>query len=325
LGANAILGVSLAVAKAAAIALNLPLYRYIGGVNSHILPLPMMNIINGGLHADNAIDIQELMIMPVSANNVREAIRMGAEIFHHLKATLKAAGLNTNVADEGGFAPDFKSIEQALDFIITATEAAGYVPGKDIYIALDSAASEFYIDGKYVMRGINKSFTSNELITYYTKLIGNYPIISIEDAMAEDDHLGWKQITSSLKNKIQLVGDDLFVTNPEILTAGIKAGLANAVLIKPNQIGTLSETLDTIAIAHKAGYNTILSHRSGETEDTTIAHLAVACNSGQIKTGSLCRSERLAKYNELIRIEEDLSSSSSYFGRNVFARMEELC
>ena len=288
LGANAILGVSLATAKAAADAANMPLYRYVGGVNAHILPVPMMNIINGGQHANNKLDIQEFMIMPVAAENMAEAIRIGAEIFHELKHRLSEDGYNTAVGDEGGFAPNFSKADEALSYIMKAVEGAGYKAGKDIMLALDVAASEFYHDGKYVY---------------------------IEDPMAEDDHIGWKEITDLLGKKIQIVGDDLFVTNPVILAEGIEKGLANALLVKVNQIGTLTETLQAVQLAHRSGYRAILSHRSGETEDATIAHLAVATNCGQIKTGSLSRSDRMAKYNELLRIEEQLGSSAHYAGK----------
>jgi enolase len=316
LGANATLGVSLAVAHAAANSCGLPLYRYLGGAQAHVLPVPMMNIINGGAHADNAIDIQEFMIMPVGAESLAEAVRMGAEIFHALKAQLSNAGLNTNVGDEGGFAPNIESSDKALSFIMKAIEAAGYRPGEDIVLALDAASSEFHKNGKYELKGEGKSLDDDGLVKYYEDLIGRYPIISIEDAMAEDDHAGWKIITGLLGDKIQLVGDDLFVTNPRILAEGISEGLANAILVKVNQIGTLSETLQAVEMAHRAGYKAILSHRSGETEDSTIAHIAVATNCGQIKTGSLSRSDRLAKYNELIRIEESLAVGG-YAGHHI--------
>ena len=315
LGANATLGVSLAIAKAAADAAYLPLYRYIGGANAHILPTPMMNIINGGAHADNPIDIQEFMIMPVGAESMIDSIRMGCEIFHSLKKQLSDDGHNTNVGDEGGFAPNLKSADEALSYIMKAIKSAGYKAGDEIVLALDSASSEFHKKGKYHLDGEGKICSSEELIKYYENLIKKYPIVSIEDAMAEDDHKGWKQITDKLGDKIQLVGDDLFVTNPKILAKGIKDGLANAILVKVNQIGTLTETLQAVEMAHKAGYRAILSHRSGETEDTTIAHIAVATNCGQIKTGSLSRSDRLAKYNELIRIEEQLAGVGRYAGR----------
>lgn len=314
LGANAILGVSLAVAKAAADASNLPLYRYVGGVGAHILPVPLMNIINGGQHANNKLDIQEFMIMPVSSPTMADAIRVGAEIFHELKHRLSEDGYNTAVGDEGGFAPNFGKADEALSYIMKAIEGAGYKPGKDVMLALDVAATEFYHDGKYVLEGEGKSLDCGKLLKYYEGLVSKYPIVSIEDPMAEDDHLGWKEITDMLGKKIQLVGDDLFVTNPAILAEGIDKGLANALLVKVNQIGTLTETMQAVQLAHRSGYRAILSHRSGETEDATIAHLAVATNCGQIKTGSLSRSDRLAKYNELLRIEEELGSSAHYAG-----------
>jgi enolase len=312
LGANAMLGVSLAVARAAADSLGLPLWRYVGGANARVLPVPMMNIINGGAHADNKLDIQEFMIMPVKAASMHDAIRMGAEIFQELKMRLSEDGHATAVGDEGGFAPKFAKSEEALSYIMKAIEGAGYKPGDEVAIALDCAASEFYQDGKYIMEGEGKSFDFGKLLKYYEALVKQFPIISIEDPLAEDDHTGWKEITDLLGSKVQLVGDDLFVTNPKVLTEGIEKGLANALLVKPNQIGTLSETLDAVEIAHRAGYKAVLSHRSGETEDATIAHLAVATNCGQIKTGSLSRSDRLAKYNELIRIEEELGASAVY-------------
>ena len=315
LGANAILGVSLAVARAAAAALDLPLYRYLGGVSANTMPVPLMNIINGGAHADNAIDIQEFMIMPISAPSISEAIRMGAEVFHALRKSLQDAGHNTNVGDEGGFAPGLKSSDEALSFILKAIEAAGYKAGEDIVLALDAASTEFYKDGKYHLDGENKVLSSDELVAYYEELTNRYPIVSIEDAMSEDDHDGWKTITDRLGKKIQLVGDDLFVTNPKIFAEGIEKGLANSILIKVNQIGTLSETLEAVRLAHRSGYTAILSHRSGETEDNTISHIAVATNCGQIKTGSLSRSDRLAKYNELIRIEESLCGAEQYPGK----------
>ncbi len=318
LGANAILGVSLAVAKAGAANENVPLFEYLGGSKAITMPVPMMNIINGGAHADNPIDIQEFMIMPVSASSISDAIRMGAEIFHTLKKTLKDAGHNTNVGDEGGFAPNLKSADEALSFIMKSIEKAGYRPGEDIVIALDSASTEFYKNGIYDLEGEGKKLGSEELIKYYEKLIAGYPIKSIEDAMAEDDHAGWAAITRALGKKIQLVGDDLFVTNPAILAQGIKDNLANAILVKVNQIGTLTETLQAVEMAQAAGYNAVLSHRSGETEDTTISHIAVATNCGQIKTGSLSRSDRLAKYNELLRIEEYLGNKAVYPGKNIF-------
>lgn len=320
LGANAILGVSLAAAKAAANENKLPLYRYIGQANSNTLPVPMMNIINGGAHADNTVDLQEFMIMPLSAPSCSDAIRMGAEVFHALKGNLQAAGHNTNVGDEGGFAPGLRSSEEALEFIMKSIESAGYKAGEDIVIALDAASTEFHENGQYNLAGEGKILSSEQLVDYYTQLVNNYPIRSIEDAMSEDDHEGWKQITDALGDRVQLVGDDLFVTNPAILADGIEKGLANSILIKVNQIGTLTETLNAVTMAQNAGYTAVISHRSGETEDTTIAHLAVATNSGQIKTGSLSRSDRLAKYNELIRIEETLGSNAVYAGAKIFER-----
>jgi enolase len=317
LGANAILGVSLAVAKAAAEQSGLPLYQYLGGPRAHVLPVPMMNIINGGQHADNPIDIQEFMIVPVAAQSVADAVRMGSEVFHRLKADLKAAGHNTNVGDEGGFAPALNSADEAVEFIMAAIEGAGYRPGEDIYLALDVASTEFYRDGKYHLYGEGKTLSSPEMVTYLEDLVNRYPIISIEDGMAEDDWDGWKALTDALGARIQLVGDDLFVTNPERLRTGIEKGVANSILVKVNQIGTLSETLDAVEMAHRAGYTCVLSHRSGETEDTTIADIAVATNCGQIKTGSLARSDRLAKYNQLIRIEEELGPSAVYAGRSI--------
>ena len=317
LGANAILGVSLAVAKAAAEQSGLPLYQYLGGPRAHVLPVPMMNIINGGEHADNPIDIQEFMIMPVAAESVADAVRMGSEVFHRLKADLKAAGHNTNVGDEGGFAPALNSTDEALKFIMKAIEGAGYRPGEDIYLALDVASTEFYRDGKYHLEGEGKTLSSADMVKYLDDLVSRYPIISIEDGMAEDDWDGWKALTDAIGSRVQLVGDDLFVTNPERLRQGIEKGVANSILVKVNQIGTLSETLDAVDMAHRAGYTSVLSHRSGETEDTTIADIAVATNCGQIKTGSLARSDRLAKYNQLIRIEEELGPSAVYAGRSV--------
>lgn len=314
LGANAILGVSLAVAKAAADAHGMPFYRYIGGADAHILPLPLMNIINGGAHADNPIDIQEFMIVPASALSMKDAIRMGAEIFHHLKILLKDKGHNTNVGDEGGLAPALKSSYEALDFIMRAIIAAGYRPGVDVNLALDVAANEFYHDGQYHLRGEGKVLSAEGLIDYYEELISNFPIISIEDGLAENDWEGWYLLTKRLGGVVQLVGDDLFVTDPVRLQRGIREGVANAILIKLNQIGTLSETLKAIRTAKTAGYSCIISHRSGETEDTTIADLAVATNCGQIKTGSLSRSDRMAKYNQLMRIEENLSTQAVYAG-----------
>ena len=314
LGANAMLGVSLAVAKSAAESYGQHLYQYLGGVQAHVLPVPMMNIINGGAHADNPIDIQEFMIMPLKAESMADAVRMGAEVFHVLKKQLHDDGLSTSVGDEGGFAPNLKSTESALEYIMKAIKKAGYEPGKDIALALDAAATEFYKNKKYVLAGEGKTLSSEQMVKYYAGLVKKFPIISIEDAMGEDDHAGWKEITEELGDKIQLVGDDLFVTNPAILKKGIADGLANALLVKVNQIGTLTETLEAVRMAQTAGYGTILSHRSGETEDTTIAHIAVATNCGQIKTGSLCRSDRLAKYNELIRIEEYLCGTGQYAG-----------
>ena len=316
-GANAILGVSLAVAKAAAEAVSLPLYRYVGGVAARTLPVPMMNIINGGEHADNPIDIQEFMIMPVGAESLRDAVRVGAEIFHTLKSELKAAGHNTNVGDEGGFAPDIASTRDALDFIMGAVEKAGYNPGNDVMLALDAASTEFFADGKYNLKGENKVLTSSEMADYLAALVGDYPIISIEDGMAEDDWDGWVELTQKIGSKCQLVGDDLFVTNPVRLADGIARGAGNSILVKVNQIGSLSETLDAVNMAHKASYTAVMSHRSGETEDATIADLAVATNCGQIKTGSLARSDRLAKYNQLIRIEEELGPEAVYAGRTI--------
>ena len=316
LGANAILGVSMAVAKAMAAELDVPLYRYVGGTYAHVLPTPMMNILNGGAHADNPVDIQEFMIMPISALNFAEGLRMGAEIFHALKKQLKAEGYNTNVGDEGGFAPAVKSSDEALDFVMKSIEAAGYKPGEDVVIALDAASSEFYKDGKYVLEGEGKTLSSAEMVKYYEDLCSRYPIVSIEDGMAEDDWEGWSALTATLGDKIQIVGDDLFVTNVERLIRGIEEKAANAILVKVNQIGTLSETLDAIEMAKKAGFGIIISHRSGETEDPIIADLAVATNSGQIKTGSLSRSDRIAKYNQLLRIEEELDTNARYSGKS---------
>ena len=317
LGANAILGVSLAVAKAAAEEAGLPLYRYIGGAFSHTLPVPMMNIVNGGQHADNPIDIQEFMIMPVSADSIADAVRMGSEVFHNLKKKLHAAGHNTNVGDEGGFAPNLKSADEALGFIMQAVEAAGYTPGDDIMLALDCASTEYFKNGKYVMEGEGKTFSAEENVRYLEDLCNRYPILSIEDGMSEDDWEGWKMLTDALGGRVQLVGDDLFVTNPERLADGIAKGVGNSILVKVNQIGTLSETLQAVEMAHKARYTAVLSHRSGETEDSTIADIAVATNCGQIKTGSLSRSDRLAKYNQLIRIEEELGNAAVYAGRSI--------
>ncbi|SPF76704.1 Enolase [Aliiroseovarius pelagivivens] len=317
LGANAILGVSLAVAKAAADASALPLYRYVGGASARVLPVPMMNIINGGEHADNPIDIQEFMIMPVAAENIREAVRMGAEVFHTLKKELTAAGLSTGIGDEGGFAPNIGSTRAALDFIMSSIKKAGYTPGEDIYLALDCAATEYYKDGKYVLAGEGKSLTSEENADYLKALCDDYPIISIEDGMDEDDWDGWVALTKAIGDKVQLVGDDLFVTNPARLAMGIEKGAANSMLVKVNQIGSLSETLKAVDMAHRARMTNVMSHRSGETEDATIADLAVATNCGQIKTGSLARSDRLAKYNQLIRIEESLGATAEYAGRSI--------
>jgi enolase len=317
LGANAILGVSLAVAKAAAEASGLPFYRYIGGTSAHMLPVPMMNIINGGAHADNPIDIQEFMIMPVAAPTCADAIRTGAEIFHTLKKALKEEGHNTNVGDEGGFAPNLNSADEALGFIMRAIEKAGYKPGDDIVLAIDCAATEFFHDGQYVMEGEGRTLDSANMTRYLADLASRYPIVSIEDGMAEDDWLGWKELTDALGSRCQLVGDDLFVTNTERLSQGIADGIANSILVKVNQIGSLTETLDAVTMAQRAGYTAVISHRSGETEDATIADLAVATNAGQIKTGSLSRSDRLAKYNQLIRIEEELGDVARYAGRSV--------
>ncbi len=320
LGANAVLGVSLAVAKAAAEDVGLPLYRYVGGVFARTLPVPMMNIINGGQHADNPIDIQEFMIQPVAAASVAEGIRMGSEIFQALKKSLQAAGHGTNVGDEGGFAPNLKSADEALGFISKACEAAGYLPGEDVTFALDCAATEFYRDGKYAMQGEGKTLDSAGMVAYLADLVNRFPIASIEDGCSEDDWDGWAHLTAELGGRVQLVGDDLFVTNPERLRRGIKAGTGNSILIKVNQIGTLTETMDAMEIAHRAGMTTVMSHRSGETEDSTIADLAVAANCGQIKTGSLSRSDRTAKYNQLMRIEAELGSAARYAGRTILRR-----
>jgi len=317
MGANAILGVSMATAKAAADSVGLPLYRYIGGVSAHVLPCPMMNIINGGEHADNPIDIQEFMIMPVAAENIREAVRWGAEIFHTLKSELRAAGHNTNVGDEGGFAPNIASTRDALDFIMKSIEKAGYKPGEEVALALDAASTEFFSDGKYHLKGEDKVLSAGEMADYYAALCDSYPIISIEDGLAEDDWNGWKALTEKIGDRCQLVGDDLFVTNPTRLKDGIDRGIGNSILVKVNQIGSLSETLEAVNMAHKARFTAVMSHRSGETEDATIADLAVATNCGQIKTGSLARSDRLAKYNQLIRIEEDLGHAAVYGGENL--------
>ncbi|MDD9920897.1 MAG: phosphopyruvate hydratase [Boseongicola sp.] len=317
LGANAILGVSLATAKAAADFTAQPLYRYVGGTAARVLPVPMMNIINGGEHADNPIDIQEFMIMPVSAENIREAVRMGSEVFHTLKKELSAAGLSTGIGDEGGFAPNLSSTRDALDFILKAVEKAGYAPGDDIMLALDCAATEYFKDGAYVMAGEGKTLSSDENVEYLAALVADYPILSIEDGCSEDDWDGWKALTAALGDKVQLVGDDLFVTNPERLSRGIAEKAANSLLVKVNQIGTLSETLMAVDMAHRARFTSVMSHRSGETEDATIADLAVATNCGQIKTGSLARSDRLAKYNQLIRIEEMLDETAIYAGKSI--------
>ena len=315
LGANAILGVSLAVAKAAAETTALPLYRYVGGTTARVLPVPMMNIVNGGAHADNPVDFQEFMIMPVGASSIREAVRWGAEVFHVLKAALKKAGHNTNVGDEGGFAPNLPSAEAALDFCVKAIEQAGFKAGTDMFLGLDCAATEFFKDGKYHYEGEGKTRSIDEQVKYLAKLVGDYPIVTIEDGMSEDDWEGWHQLTQAIGNKCQLVGDDLFVTNVSRLSRGIREQTANSILIKVNQIGSLTETLAAVDMAHRAGYTAVMSHRSGETEDSTIADLAVATNCGQIKTGSLARSDRLAKYNQLIRIEEELGSQARYAGR----------
>ncbi|GBQ91787.1 phosphopyruvate hydratase [Gluconacetobacter johannae DSM 13595] len=317
LGANAILAVSLAVAKASAEELQVPLYRYVGGVYARTLPVPMMNIVNGGQHADNPIDIQEFMIQPVGAPTIADAVRVGSEIFAQLKKNLSAAGHNTNVGDEGGFAPGLKSADEALGFITKAVEAAGYRPGEDVTFALDCASTEFYRDGRYVMEGEGKNLDSAGMVAYLADLASRYPIVSIEDGLAEDDWEGWATLTATLGKTVQLVGDDLFVTNPDRLRRGIKAGVANSLLVKVNQIGTLSETLEAVEMAHRAGYTAVMSHRSGETEDSTIADLAVATNCGQIKTGSLSRSDRTAKYNQLIRIENELATAARYAGRTI--------
>ncbi|MFG6194972.1 phosphopyruvate hydratase [Nonomuraea sp. JJY05] len=318
LGANAILGVSLAVAKAAADSADLPLFRYVGGPNAHVLPVPMMNILNGGAHADTNVDIQEFMIAPIGAETFREAVRMGTEVYHALKSVLKEKGYATGLGDEGGFAPNLPSNRDALDLILVAIERAGYVPGEDVALALDVAATEFHKDGVYTIDG--KGLSAQELIEFYADLVANYPLVSIEDPLDEEDWAGWKAITEALGDKVQLVGDDLFVTNPERLERGIKEGTANALLVKVNQIGTLSETLDAVDLAHRNGYKCMMSHRSGETEDTTIADLAVAVNCGQIKTGAPARSDRVAKYNQLLRIEELLDDGARYAGRAAFPR-----
>ncbi|MEL6412047.1 MAG: phosphopyruvate hydratase [Pseudomonadota bacterium] len=317
LGANAILGVSLATAKAAADFTTQPLFRYVGGTSARTLPVPMMNIINGGEHADNPIDIQEFMIMPIAAENIRDAVRMGSEIFHTLKKELSAAGLATGIGDEGGFAPNIGSTREALDFVMKSIEKAGYKPAEDIYLALDCAATEYFKDGKYVLAGEDKTLSSEENAAYLAALVDDYPIISIEDGMSEDDWDGWKVLTDMVGDRIQLVGDDLFVTNPARLSDGIARGVANSMLVKVNQIGSLTETLQAVDMAHRARYTNVMSHRSGETEDATIADLAVATNCGQIKTGSLSRSDRLAKYNQLIRIEEALGDTAQYAGRSI--------
>ena len=320
LGANAILGVSLAAAKAEASAQGLPLYRYIGGADATLLPVPMMNIINGGVHADNPIDFQEFMIVPVGATSIAEAVRMGAEVFHALRHALKGAGHNTSVGDEGGFAPNLASTREALDFVMAAIAVAGYRPGEDVYLALDVAATELFGEDRYFLKGEKRSLEADGMIAYYAELLSNYPIFSIEDGMAEDDWQGWRAMTKALGNRCQIVGDDIFVTNVTRLKQGIEQGIANAVLVKVNQIGTLTETLDAVRMAQQAGYAAVMSHRSGETEDATIADLAVATNCGQIKTGSLARSDRVAKYNQLIRIEEELGSAARYAGRSVLKR-----
>jgi len=322
LGANAILGVSLSVAKAVAFSLEVPLYRYLGGINGHILPSPMMNILNGGKHADNSVDLQEFMIMPLGANSFREALRMGAEVFHKLKTVLGKDGLNTAVGDEGGFAPDLKTNEDAIKYIIKAIKEAGYKPGKDIYIALDPASTEFFKNGKYDLEGEGKILTPSEMVDYYAGLVDKYPIISIEDGMAEEDWDGWKMLTEKIGKKVQIVGDDLFVTNTKRLKKGIDMGVANSILIKVNQIGTLSETMDAIEMANRAGYTAVISHRSGETGDTTIADMVVGLNAGQIKTGAPSRTDRVCKYNQLLRIEEDLGDIAKYLGKGAFFNLK---
>jgi enolase len=319
-GANATLGISLATAKAAAQSRGLPLYRYLGGPDARALPLPMMNVINGGAHADNPVDIQEFMIIPAAADSLTEAVRIGAEVFHSLRGALSEAGHATNVGDEGGFAPAFSNADEALGFIMGAIEAAGFRPGVDVLLALDPASTEFFQDGKYILAGEGKTFDAGDLVAYYEDLVDRFPIVSIEDGMAEDDWDGWAALTEAIGERVQLVGDDLFVTNPERLAEGVERGVANAILVKPNQIGTLSETLQTVEMAHRAGYRSVLSHRSGETEDSTIADIAVATNCGQIKTGSLSRSDRLAKYNQLMRIEEQLGAQARFPGRSALAR-----
>ena len=323
LGANAILGVSMAVAKAAAEELGVPLYKYLGGFSARELPVPMMNILNGGEHADNNVDIQEFMVLPVGAPSFREALRMGAEVYHSLKSVLKARGLSTAIGDEGGFAPNLASNEEALQVIMEAIEKAGYKPGKDIYLGMDVASTEFYRDGKYKMTGEGKEFSSAELVAFYENLVAKYPIITIEDGMAEDDWEGWKLLTEKLGKKLQLVGDDLFVTNTERLAKGIDEGIANSILVKVNQIGTLTETFATMEMAKRAGYTCVVSHRSGETEDATIADIAVAVNAGQIKTGAPARTDRVAKYNQLLRIEDELCDSADYKGLAVFYNLKK--
>lgn len=318
LGANAILAVSLATARAAAEALGLPLYRYLGGVQGVVLPVPLMNVINGGKHADNRVDFQEFMLVPAGAESFREALRIGAEVFHHLKGVLKEKGYSTNVGDEGGFAPDLKSNEEAVELLLMAIERAGYTPGQEVSLALDPAMSELYREGRYHLEGEGKVLTSEEMVAFWEAWVGKYPIRSLEDGLAEDDWEGWRLLTERLGGKVQLVGDDLFVTNPERLKRGIEAGVANAILVKVNQIGTLSETLEAIRLAQRAGYRAVISHRSGETEDSFIADLAVAVNAGQIKTGSLSRSDRLAKYNQLLRIEEELGPAARFLGYGAF-------
>ena len=320
LGANAILGVSLAVAKASAEHADLSLFKYVGGNNTHILPVPMMNILNGGAHADTNVDIQEFMVAPIGADSFKESLRWGAEIYHSLKSVLKKRGLATSIGDEGGFAPNLESNRAALDLILEAVQGAGFKPGKDVALAMDVAATEFHENGKYSFEGSQR--TAAEMIAYYSELVNSYPLVSIEDPLDEDDWAGWTEMTSTLGSKVQLVGDDLFVTNPERLAKGISAGTANALLVKVNQIGTLTETLDAVEMAHRAGYRSMMSHRSGETEDTTIADLAVATNCGQIKTGAPARSERVAKYNQLLRIEEELADGARYAGRNAFPRFK---
>ena len=322
LGANAILGVSLSMAKAVALSLEMPLYRYLGGINGCVMPSPMMNILNGGEHADNSVDLQEFMIMPLGAPTFSDALRMGSEVFHNLKKVLGKDGLNTAVGDEGGFAPDLKTNEDAIKYIIKAIEAAGYKPGKDIYIALDPASTEFFEKGKYNLKGEGKVLTPDEMVDYYAGLVDKYPIISIEDGMAEEDWDGWKRLTEKIGSKVQLVGDDLFVTNTKRLKKGIEMGVANSILIKVNQIGTLSETMDAIEMATRAGYTAVISHRSGETGDTTIADIAVGLNAGQIKTGAPSRTDRVCKYNQLLRIEENLGDMSKYPGRDVFYNLK---